>query len=276
MLTSVEVRTPQGDILPLVLEDVSDGLVLSSVDGLDPVKATLVSTSFAGTDGEQYQSSKREKRNIVLKLELEPDYVTTSVSDLRKRLYRYLMPQSEVTLRFYTSDGLYVDIDSRVESFSSPQFVQDPNVTISLICFNPDFLDPNPVHLSLMTTSDTTETLIPYAGDIDTGVVFTLYVDRPLPQFTIYLRTPDGNLRSMDFVTALSAGDKLVISTVPGAKGATLTRASSDSSVLYGVSPQASWHALQPSVSGGNYLRFYAVGAAIPFDLDFTTRYGGL
>lgn len=273
MLSSVEIRTSRGGVLTLPLQDVSDGLVLAEVQGLDPVKATLVSSSFAGADGEQYHSSRREARNITLKLDLEPDYVTTSVSDLRNRLYTYLMPKSEVTLGFYMSNGLYTEIVGRVESLESPQFTQEPAADISLTCFDPDFIDPVPVHLDLMSTDLTTETLIPYLGTVDTGVVFTLLPDRALSQFTIYHRPPDGTFRQLDFVTALSAGDKLVISTVPGAKGATLTSAGTTKSVLYGVSPQSNWHALQ---NGDNYFRVYATGAPIPFDIDYITRYGGL
>jgi hypothetical protein len=154
MLTRVEVRTRRGTLLNLPLDDVENGLVINEIQGLDPVKATLVSSSFANQDGEQFHSSKREKRNIKLKMGLEPDYVLTTVKALRNRLYDFLMPQSEVTLRFYDDDGSYADIVGTVESNDAPVFTKDPGADISIVCFNPDFFDPNPVTESGMSTSD--------------------------------------------------------------------------------------------------------------------------
>lgn len=273
MLVRVEVRTSQGALLTLPLDDVSSGLVVENIDGLDPVKATLVSSSFAGADGEQYHSSRRDSRNLKLKIGLEPDYVTTMVGDLRKRLYGFFMPKTQVSLRFVMDDGLYVDILGRVESFLTPLFAKDPAVDISLMCYDPDFLDPNPVTASGMSTADSTEVLFPYVGTVETGLLLTLRPDRDVNAFTFYHRPPDGTLRTLDFSIPLVAGDVLAISTVTGAKGVTLTRSSTQSSALYGVSPQSNWLEFQP---GDNFLRLYASGAAFPFDLSYTTRYGGL
>jgi hypothetical protein len=71
----------------------------------------------------------------------------------------------------------------------------------------------------------------------------------------------------------LVAGDVLSINTVTGSKGATLTRAGVESSVLYGISPQSSWLELMPGV---NTIRVYATGAAIPLSIEYINRYGGL
>lgn len=276
MLVRVEVTTSQGTLLILPLDDVSDGLALQEVEGLDPVKATLNSSSFAGEDGEQFHSARRESRNIKFKIGLEPDYVTTSVRDLRKRLMAFFMPKTQVSLRFVMADGLYVDILGRIETFDAPLFVQEPEANISLMCFNSDFIDPVQKQLlNLMSVSGSEEVLIEYPleGAVETGGVFTIRPNRPLSAFTIYHRPPDGTLRSLDFSIPLLADDVLQISTVTGNKGITLTRGNTISSGLYGMSPQSSWVQLQP---GDNYLRLYATGAAIPYDFTYYTRYGGL
>lgn len=273
MLVRVEVRNSQGALLDLPLDDDSSGLYIENIDGLDPVKATLVSTSTAGADGAQYQNSRREARNLVVKMGVEPDWINTTVTDLRKRLYAFFMPKTEAFLRFYMDDGLYVDITGRVESFDFPLFTKDPEANLSLMCFQPDFIDPNPVNLSKMSVSDVTEFVVQYDGTVETGVVWTIRPDRAVGEFTLYHRRPDGQLRTLEFTKPLAAGDKLEISTVTGAKGVTLTRSSTQSSALYGVSPQSNWLEFQP---GDNFLRLYASGAAFPFDLSYTTRYGGL
>jgi hypothetical protein len=276
VLVRVEVRTSQGTLLVLPLDDVSDGLALEEVEGLDPVKATLNSSSFAGEDGEQFHSARRESRNIKLKIGLEPDYIATSVRDLRKRLYAFFMPKTQVSLRFVMSDGLYVDILGRIETFDAPLFVQDPEANISLMCFDSDFIDPVQKQLlNKMSVATNEEILIEYPleGTVETGGIFTIRPNRAVSAFTIYHRPPDGTLRSLDFSIPLVANDVLQISTLTGAKGITLTRGNTISSGLYGMSPQSSWLELQP---GDNHIRLYAVGAAFPYDFTYYTRYGGL
>lgn len=273
MLTKIEAMSAQGALLSLPLEDIINGLLLESVDGLDPVKATIVSSSFAQQDGTQYQSSRREDRNIKLRIGLEPDYVTETVRDLRKRVYSAFMPKSAVDLKFYLSDDNPLFTTGRVESCETPLFTAEPAVDVSIICFDPDFYDPIEVKVSGTTTAGSTETKVTYDGSVESGLKLQLRPNRTITAFTVYHRAPDGSLRSLDFSAPLQSGDVLDISTVPGEKGAWLTRASSQSSILYGIAPESTWLELLP---GDNYFRVYATGAAIPFDIMFTNKYGGL
>lgn len=273
MITKLEIRTSQGALLGLPLDDVSNGFVVEEVGGLDPVRATLVSSGFANLDGQQYQSSRRDTRNIKLRLGLESDYVTNTVRELRQRLYGFLMPKSEVTLRFLMEDGLDVDIVGRVESFETALFTAEPSVDVSIVCFNPDFYDPDLVTVAGNTVATSAEQRIDYLGTVETGISFTLNLNRALSEFSIYHRPPDGTLRIMEFVAPLLNADVLTIDTIPGAKGAVVSRGGSDLSVLYGVSPQSSWVELLP---GENYIRVYAEGAAIPYTIEYTNKYGGL
>jgi len=65
----------------------------------------------------------------------------------------------------------------------------------------------------------------------------------------------------------------LVISSLQGNKGITLTRASVTSSFLYGRSAQSSWIKF---VEGLNQFRVYALGDPVPYVLEYLVRYGGL
>lgn len=273
MLWKVEVRNAAGDLLSLELQDISDGIVLEDVDGLGPVKATVVSSSFAQQDGEQYHSSWRGKRNITLKLSFRPDYVTNSVRELRHRMYRFFMTKIPVSLRFYDTEGPEVDVSGRVEDCEPTIFAKEPGMDISILCFQPDFVDLDTVTLSGNTTPSTTETSVVYDGTVETGVVFTLNVNRTLSEFTIYHRPPDGTLRSMDVQAPLVTGDVVKISTIPGDKYATITRTGSTTSALDYVSPQANWMELE---QGNNNIRIYAEGAGVPYTIEYNTRYGGL
>ena len=98
-------------------------------------------------------------------------------------------------------------------------------------------------------------------------------MNRTIGEFIIHNRLPNGETPSMEFVAPLLAGDVLKISSESGNKYATLTRTGSDVPILYGVSPVATWLNLWP---GDNNIRVQATGAAIPFTITYTAKYGGL
>lgn len=274
MITLIEARTLQGTLLSLPLGDVSAGYSVQKVAGLDPVKATIVSSSYATADGEQYQSSRREKRNIVIGLGFETDYVSNSVRSLRKRLYEFFQPKSYVSLRFYDDDGLTVNISGRVESFDSDLFSEDPTVDISILCFDPDFANVNPVTISGSTVNSTTNRLIRYDGDIETGFTLTLNVNQSLTEFTIYNTGEDGLTKSLDIQASLVSGDVVTISTVSGAKSVKLTRSGVTTSLLYGMTTQSDWIEFFP---GDNRFRVYITGSTtISYSIAYTELYGGL
>ncbi len=274
MITRVEVRNKQGSLLSLQLDDDTDSFLVQDIDGLGPVKATLVSSSFAGLPGEQLNSKRRETRNIKFQLGLNPDpTVLETAEDVRFRLYAFFMPESDVSLRFYTDGDLTVDILGTIESCEPAIFTQTPAMDISIMCYAPDFFDPTVVHLTGNTTSGGTITPIVYDGHLETGVVFTLNVNRTLTEFTLYQISPNEDISTLEFAGALASGDVLVISTVPGSKGVTLTRSGVISSMLWAVSPLSTWLSLE---RGSNGFRAYATGAAIPYTLDYTKKYGAL
>lgn len=276
MLTRVEVTNPQGATLAIPFGESVEGYFALPFDGLDPVKANLVSSSFAEQDGEQYQSSRRDKRNIVMPIGYDRGPRTGSIRDLRNRLYQFLMPKSEVRLRFYDDEvDYYVDIYGRVESHESEIFSLEPKANVSVLCYDPDFYDPLGVTLAGNTTSDTSEFVTEYDGSVETGFTFTLKPNRTMSEFTIYNRTPDGQMLNLQFIAndPLIAGDILTISTVDGKKGATRNRNGVITPVLYGISPYAAWINLYP---GLNYIRVYAAGGPVPYTIEYTNKYGGL
>lgn len=273
MLTEVQAISVQGSLLQLPLGDISNGIALQDVGGLDPVKATIVSSSFPNETGEQYLASKREARDIKLELGLEPDYITELPSDVRNRVYQFFMPRTFVGLKLIHSNGLIVDISGMVETCEAPVFSAEPRVDVSVRCFESDFVDLTPQVLNQSTANSTFDFNLDYIGSVETGIEFDLLVDRSVDEFTIYNTMPDGTPRQLDFAWPMVAGDILKINNVPGQKSIKLVHAGVESSVLYGMTPQSSWIDLYP---GTNKLRVYAEGAPIPYTLTYFNRYGGL
>lgn len=273
MLSKIEVRTRRGTILTLNMYEDESGYRVAKVEGLDPVMATLVSSNYAGIDGEQFQSARRGPRNVKISLDLEPDFENWTYTTLRQNLYSYLMPKSEVTLRFFMTSGLYLDIVGRVEELSGEMSEQEPTVDVSIMCFQPDFVDPRIITLTGNTVSDTTVREIEYPGTVESGIVFTLNANRSLTSFTLYSKGEDDVLTQLDFSAELVSGDKLIISSLKGSKGITLIRDGVSQSYLYGRSAQSTWIEL---FEGVNEFRAYAPGDPIPYELEYVVRYGGL
>jgi hypothetical protein len=245
---------------------------VAKIQGLDPVKANLTSSSYAGNDGEVFQNSKRAARNIVMEVDLDPVEGQT-YGELRQGLYTYFMPKNQVKLRFHTDTGLYLDTLGYVESFDVPIFDKDPQISISIMCYDPDLEDPRIVQIESGTVDDTEVIEIDYPGNVSTGTVVTLNINRELTDFTIYNSDEAGNTLQLDFTGALEDGDTLVISSRRGNKGITLTRTGIQSSYLYGRSAQSNWIELD---RGLNNFRIYAAGDPIPYVLEYVVRYGGL
>lgn len=272
MITQVEAKTSSGDLLVLPLQDQSSGFVVQDIAGLDPVAATIVSSSFAQLDGEQFQSSKRVKRNILMTLGYDPDYTSSTIRALRAQLYNFFMPKSDVNLTFRDDEGPDVTIDGTVETFVAPLFTKDPNAVISILNFDPDFVDPTVQTVSGVTTAGSTEIEVDYDGTVETGVLLTLNVDRTLTGFNWYNRTSQG-VQNLAFVGALVNHDVVAINTQQGNKSVLKTSGGVQSSVLYGISPYSAWITLYP---GQNFIRILTTAAGTPYTITYTDRYGGL
>jgi hypothetical protein len=280
MFSKTEVRNSTGDLLTLQLGDTSSGIYIQEFTGLDPVKASIVSSAFANHDGSVYQSSRRDNRNITIKLSLDPDPAVSTVRSLRQQLYNFFMTKQMVTLKFFVDeiDDISEDgyqIVGRVESFASAMFAQEPIVDISIICFDPDFIDPVTVVLPGTTTAGTTPTHITYPGTSPAGMLLSIEFDRTCSAVTVYSGAPGMPTGAMNITIpgGFLAGDIMTFSSNPGDKGAWLVRDGGSSPALYAIDPQAYWPVLYP---GDNTLRVYASGAAIPTNVSYNVRYGGL
>lgn len=273
MLTKVEIVNVRGDVLPLPLTDFSGGYLVKDIQGLDPVKATLTSSSMAQVDGAQPQSSRRDIRNITMKIGLEPDYDTLTVASLRAGLYDYMLTKAVIGINFFLDGALFASTTGTVESLDNNMFSADPEMDSSIICYDPDFYGPSAVTVSGSTVADSTTHTITYGGTSDAGVIFTLSVNRTIAGFSLYNTKPDGTSQTLDFVGALVSGDIVTITTIPRKKSAIKVTSGTPSSVLYGVQPAADWIDLG---KGDNLFRAAVSGAAIPYTISYTPKYGAL
>lgn len=273
MLTLVEVTNASGNPLMLSLLDSSNGYVVEDVEGLDPVTATLTSSTMAQMDGAEPQNAQRGTRNITMKVGIEPDWVVDTVDSLRTNLYDWFMTKMNVSMSFFKDGTLFATTTGQVESCTNTMFSPDPEVDISIICYDPDFYAPAPETLSGNTTTGFDTVDIAYEGNSDAGIIFTLNINRNISGFTLYNTTPSGILQKIDMEGTFLTDDIVTITTIPGSKSIMLTRADVTVSFLpFAVEP-ISWIALQ---DGGNSFRVSAAGDPIPYTVTYTAKYGAI
>jgi len=273
VLTAVDVVNAIGSTLQLSILNPANGYIVREITGLDPVNATLTSSSLAQVDGAQPQNARRDIRNIVIKLGLEPDYAASSVADLRSGLYDYLMPKENVTLGFYIDDALTYEITGQIETFENAMFSADPEVDISIVCYDPDFYSVSETVVAVDTVDGTVETPIVYQGTSDAGLIFTVTLDANLPEgFSLYNTPPANAYQGMVIETPLLSGDIITVNTIPGQKSITRTRGAVETSLLYALQTGAVWLFFH---RGTNYFRAYAE-EEMACAITYTAKYGGI
>lgn len=187
MLTKIEVFSAQPDAPELALGGFFpnlDPVQVLNITGLGPVKADIRSTQFATGDGELYQGASVGKRNIVMTLGFNPNWVDQTVSSLRQLLYRYFLTKAWTKLRFHSDDMPTVDIEGYVESCEPNHFSQDPEMVVSVICPKPDFIEVDAT--IFYGTVDDGDTLLEvnYAGTVATGFEVRVVGSPTVPAYT--------------------------------------------------------------------------------------------
>lgn len=272
MLERIELVNAANKTLALYLRDDGSGYSLEDIQGLDPVRANLVTSDIATVDGVQFQAASTDARNIIITVGME-NTESTTVKKLRHELYAFFMPKTALTIRFIEDDGSLVQITGRMETFAAPLFAKNPHGVASIVCFDPAFYTPNQVKATFQTTAGVVETPVNYEGSLESGFLFEMRLTRPVQEVSIYQTDASGFIRSMEIVYPFQTGDTLQVSTVPNEKGVYLIRGGIRTSILYALASGHSWGALQP---GGNTIRVAVTGLAIQYTLKWYEKFGGL
>jgi hypothetical protein len=253
-----------------------DPVLIKNIDGLGPVKAELTSTTFATGRGELYQGGSIGKRNIVLTLGFNPDWAgQQTMFSLRQLLYRYFLPQEWTKLRFYTQELPPVDIEGIVESFDPNIFSQDPEIQISILCHNPDFIDTNATIIEGVVDDGTIEQEFEYIGTADTGFELVVKHTTDNPVYTgnliVLMR---GQVFEVDPIE-VDADQYFKLSTIPHAKRIQTVQYTDGAltNLLSGVSDISVWPLIKP---GNNVLSVISSENDQSWTLAYFNRFAGL
>lgn len=144
MLRKIEAYTSRQDVAALEIVEANtpwtDKLHISNVDGLDPVPTSISTTGLPSADLSLISGEEVPARNIVMTIVPDPDWSTWTPEKLRRLVYAYFTPKSQVRLVFYTDELDPVEIYGTVETCSYNQFTPEPEYQVSIICPDPYFV----------------------------------------------------------------------------------------------------------------------------------------
>jgi hypothetical protein len=270
---------PSAPVLPLSGATANtDPIQVRNVDGMGPVKAEITTTKLgSGGRGVIKQGENVDARNLVITVGLNPDWEENTMASLRHQLYAYLMPPEWVKVRFYSDELPPVDIEGYVESMDPNIFSSDPELQISIICPDPDFIDTSAT-LIYGLVDDEDEIEFTYIGTVDTGFELRVQQTGANPTFTGSLDVEVQNSKtetfSIDPVT-INGVKSFKLSTINGAKRAMNIDVADGliTNLLAAVTDGSVWPRVRP---GQNVIKVSGTEEGQSWTLGYFNRFGGL
>lgn len=302
MIKSIKVTNPKGESLVLDLfHPEKSGLIVRSISGLGPPKASINSTDLATADGALYSSARASTRNIVFNLQF---MFAPTIEDSRQLTYKYFPLKKLIKIEVET-DNRSLETSGYVESNQPDIFSKEETTQISILCLNPFFYDPNPSVTQFATVTPTfefpfsnestnenliefgtinldTRSIIDYIGDVDTGVLITIHALGSVSGYlTIYnVETQEKMVVDLAKIKILigkdyGSGDDIIISTVSGDKYVQVLHDGKYTNAIAAIEKLADW--FQVSV-GRNIFNFTVTKGIENLVMSFSYRnaYGGI
>lgn len=148
MIKSITVKNYLGESIKIKLDenDPSHGLLVRSVSGLGPPKATINTTNYAIIDGAMFSSARLETRNIVFQFIFT---MSPMIEDARLRTYQFFPIKQPVEMIFETDHRL-AKITGYVETNEPDIFSKEESNSVSIVCPDPYFIAENQIQSSVV------------------------------------------------------------------------------------------------------------------------------
>ena len=263
------------------LEDKS-GLLITEIEGLGPVKANVNMTQLATADGDIFNSSRLNGRNIVIKARFT--YANT-IEEARLSSYKFFPIGHKLTFHIET-DNRIAETDGFVESNEPDIFSDESDMQVSVLCESPWFLSVDEDGKQQTNFSNVVamfefpfqnlghepvtefgriinkkESTVYYDGDAETGCRIEIHAIGSVEMVTIYnVKTGDKMIIDTNKLETLTghkliSGDTVIINTVKGNKFINLIREGETINILNVLGKDAEWFQL---VKGDNLFAYTA------------------
>lgn len=278
----------------------SSGILVKSVGGLGPVKATINQTDFSSSDGSYFNSARIGSRNIVLDLVF---LAKPTIEYTRQMTYQIFPVKKQVTLLIET-DERKVTTTGYVESNEPNIFSSLESSQISIICPDPYFhsLANSSVIFSGVDSlfefpfpskegiepliefgkmyNDYTK-VITYNGDSEVGITMNIHVLDDVGSISIFNSetreaiSVDSSKVETSTGKPISVADDITICTIPGKKSVILLREGITTNILNCIARNPSWFKLH---RGDNIFTYSTDNNddGITFKVEYNETYEGI
>lgn len=302
-MKTIEVTNDLGETLFIELSRPDNsGLVVLSINGLNPVRGNVVLDKRAIIDGGKFNSARAETRNIVISFRFR-ETETLKIPEIRYLVSRYFPVKKKLKLVF--DNGIRkAYVYGYVESNESTIFSKETGTILSILCEDSYLYDVENSYSSYKTApgrftfpfsneSLMTKELIMgeielkqeievfYRGEASIGFLLHLHVNTAANGFsfmsskTLGILAIDSDKLLSYFGDDLIAGDDIYISTVIGKKYARLTRYGVTYNILDCLKPDPVWFQLDPGVNKFVYTLDSGVGN-VEFSISSLVAYEGM
>ena len=274
MIKSLTVTNYVGDSIELELgRPELSGLVIESIDGIGPGKATINTSPVVTKDGSIFNRARASDRNITIRFRF---LWHDTIEDARHLTYKYFPLKQKLNLVFET-DRRSLTIDGYVESNEPDIFSKESGTDISIICPYPFFYSAEnggnqvtffgsseslfefPFSNESLTekliefgsiTRETTRVLY-YEGDVDTGCIIQFRILGEVENIGLSnIGTGESITIETDKLSEviggpLQSGDIIVISTEQGNKYVRFIRGETTYNILNCMDKDMDWFTLR-------------------------------
>lgn len=272
MIKSITAINYLGESLTLVLaEPEASGIIVTSVEGLGPAKATISTTGLATTDGSIFNGARLDTRNIVINLDFR---LAADAEETRQKTYRYFPIKKYITLEIETSHRR-LRAYGYVESNEPDIFGEKETAQISIICPDPYLYSADGKNITVFSgvypefefefsnesiekrlipmgsIAHRQENVVTYSGDASIGITITIHaIGDNVKNISIYNTHTREVMKIMtDIIQKLTGeayhtGDDIIICTRRGMKSVSLLRAGTTYNILNSLDRNSSWFQL--------------------------------
>lgn len=289
---TLKIENTNGELFELSHD--SQNYAIVGVTGLTRPATAINTSAGGGLDGEFYNSSRVQMRNIVITVVLRGN-----IEENRQRLYR-IFPMKTHCAVYFKNKNRDVKIFGYVEILDADLFTEQETVQISIICPRPFWQDMQTIYTELSQIVSMFQ--FPFAIEETPGVPFSEIVDYPTCKInnvgdvacgciiTIDILN-DGQANPVDglmiynlttqtyfgFATnrTFGAGDQIIINTISGQMSVIRNHGGTIENLLNSVVAGSTWFKL---AVGENVFTFTADHNMDAIKISFATGvlYGGV
>lgn len=237
---------------------------VTSINGLNPPGATISTSTVAGFDGERYNSSRLNKRNVVIAVVINEN-VAKNLDEFNK----LLLPKRYLKISYATKEK-NVYIEGYIESFEYDHFSNKVKCQISVMCPKPywraqdaevtkmspvvDLFEfPFSIPAEGIAFSEYVGSMSEYItnpGNVETGVLIDIEATKKVKNPLIVNATTG---QQMKLLIVINEGDHITVNTERGDKSIALERNGEKTNVLNTLDDTSEWLRLAPGSNRINY-----------------------